>query len=117
VEDIAHEVSLAFETVIITRQADTAPYGHAVLRISGTVTNFKPGNRRKRQVIGLGAGATVVEAQVKFSDAATGRVLLNRQVKGVTWTGIAGGDSKSAGESLARKIAKLCNTARLIESN
>lgn len=68
-------------------------------------------------MIGLGAGATVVEAQVKFSDAATGRVLLNRQVKGVTWTGIAGGDSKSAGESLARKIAKLCNTARLIESN
>jgi hypothetical protein len=117
VEDIAHEVSLAFETVIITRQGDAAPYGHAVLRISGTVTDFKPGNRRKRQVIGLGAGATVVEAQVKFSDAATGRVLQNRQVKGVTWTGIAGGDSKSAGESLARKIAKYCNSARLIESN
>ncbi|MGA2877734.1 MAG: DUF4410 domain-containing protein [Bryobacteraceae bacterium] len=117
VEDIAREVSLAFQTVIVVRQGEAVPYGHQVLRISGTVTKFKPGNRAKRQLIGLGAGATVVEAQVMLTDVATGQVLLSRDAKGVTWTGIAGGDSKSAVDSLARKIAKFCNSNHLVESN
>ena len=64
VEDIAREVSLAFPSVIIVRQGEALPFGHAVLRISGTVIEFKPGNRAKRQLIGMGAGATVVETQV-----------------------------------------------------
>jgi len=117
VEDIAREVSLALPTVIVVRQGETVPFGRQVLRISGTVTKFKPGNRAKRQLIGLGAGATVVEAQIMLTDAATGQVLLSRAAKGVTWTGIAGGDSKSAADSLARKIAKFCNANHLVESN
>ncbi len=114
VEDIAREISLAFETVMIVRQGDAMPYGHAVLRIAGIVTQFKPGNRAKRQFIGLGAGATVVDAQIRFSDAATGQVLLTHEAKGVTWTGIAGGDSRDAANSLARKVAKLCKAGHLI---
>jgi hypothetical protein len=98
VEDIAREASIAFQTVIILRQGDPTPNGHAVLRISGTVTRFKPG-----------AGATVVQAQVRFADAATGQVLMIRKVQGITWTGI--------GDSLAKKIVKLCNAAHLVGSN
>lgn len=117
VDDIARETSLAFKTVIILRRGQAPPDGYRVLRITGEVTRFKPGNRAKRYLIGFGAGATVVHAEVQFTDAATGQVLVRREMAGVTWTGIAGGDSKGAGESLARKIAKLCNSAHLIESN
>jgi hypothetical protein len=116
-EDLAREVSVAFPAVIILRAGDATPYGQAVLHISGLVTRFKPGNRMKRQLIGFGAGATVVEARVWLIDDATGQVVLNRQIKGLTWTGIAGGDSRTAGESLAKKIAKLCNAGHLVESN
>ncbi len=103
VDDIAREVSLIFETVIILRQGDTAPSGHPVLRISGTVVQFKPGNRTKRSLLGFAGGADV-EALVNFSDAATGQVLLSREING-------------GGGSLAKKIAKLCNSAHLVASN
>jgi hypothetical protein len=117
VEDIAREVSLAFPSVIIVRQGEALPFGHAVLRISGTVIEFKPGNRAKRQLIGMGAGATIVEAQVWFLDAATGQVLVSRGAKGVTRSGISGGDSQGAVDGLAKKIAKFCNANHLVESN
>jgi hypothetical protein len=117
VEDIAREVSLAFPSVIIVRQGEALPSGQAVLRISGTVIEFKPGNRAKRQFIGLGAGATVVETQVWFLDAATGQVLLSRGAKGITRSGLAGGDSQGAVDGLAKKIAKFCNANHLVESN
>jgi Domain of unknown function (DUF4410) len=117
VEDIARDVSLAFPSVIIVRQGDALPSGKAVLRISGTVIEFKPGNRTKRQLIGMGAGATVVETLVWFLDAATGQVLLSRGAKGVTRSGIAGGDSLGAADGLAKKIAKFCNANHLVESN
>jgi hypothetical protein len=116
-DDIAREISLAFPTVIIVRPGDPAPNVHAVLRIAGVVTRFKPGNRAKRSVIGFGAGATLVRAQVWFIDSTTGQVLLNREVQGTTWTGVGGGDSQAAGESLAKKLAKFCNSAHLVESN
>jgi hypothetical protein len=116
-EDIAREISLAFPTVIIVRHGDPAPNVHAVLRIAGVVTRFKAGNRAKRSMIGFGAGATVVRAQVWFTDGTTGQILLNREVQGITWTGVGGGDSRAAGESLAKKLAKFCNSAHLVESN
>ena len=116
-EEIAREISLAFKTVIIVRQGESVPDGHALLRISGVVTRFKPGSREKRYLIGFGAGATVVEAQVWFTDGTTGRVVLGRQVKGTTWMGVGGGDSQNAGTSLARKIEKICNMEHLVESN
>jgi hypothetical protein len=117
VEDIAREVSLAFPSVMIVREGEAPPSGHAVLRISGTVIEFKPGNRAKRQLIGMGAGATVVETQVWFLDATSGQVLLSRGAKGITRSGIAGGDSQGAVDGLAKKIAKFCNANHLVESN
>lgn len=116
VDDIAREISLAFPTVILLREGDPAPDGHGALRISGTVTSFQPGNRTKRALIGFGAGATMLKAQVRFADAVTSRILLNREVTGMTWMGIAGGDSHGAAGSLARTIVKLAKTDRLIDS-
>jgi hypothetical protein len=116
-EDIAREISVSFPTVIIVRQGDPAPYGHPLLRISGVVTRFQPGNKLKRHVIGFGAGATIVEAEIWFVDASSGQVLLNRGVRGTTWNGVDGGESKGAADSVAKKIVKFCNSARLVESN
>ncbi len=108
VEDIARETSVVFKTAIILREGDAAPFGHAVLRISGTVMKFKPGNKAKRSLIGLSAGATIVQAQVRLADASTGQVLLIREVKGRI-------DSQGAGESIGRKIAKLCEANHFVE--
>ena len=49
-------------------------------RISGTVTEFKPGSRLKRSFIGFGAGSTVVRALVRLSDAAGGQHPHRRQL-------------------------------------
>jgi len=132
VEDIAREISVAFPTVLIVRQGEPAPAGHALLLISGLITEFKPGNRAKRYLIGFGAGATVVKAQIWFTDNATSQIILNRESAGATGmgavepgvarmgsagTGASGADYHGAAESLARKIAKLCNAAHLIASN
>jgi hypothetical protein len=117
VDDIARDISVEFPTVIIVRQGDPRPYGPAVLRISGTVIEFNPGNTAKRGLFGFGAGAPVVRAQVRLSDAVRGEVLLDREIKGTVWTGTAGTGSQGAGDSLAKKIVKVCNAAHLIESH
>jgi len=112
-ENIAREISLAFPTVIMAPPGDLAP-DRAALRVSGLVTRFQPGSKIKRYLIGFGAGATIVKAQVWFSDAATGQIFLNREVSGITWT--ARGDSQGAADSFARKVVKLVKANRLIES-
>jgi hypothetical protein len=102
-ESIAREISLAFETVIIVRQGDPPPFGHAVLRISGTVIGFQPANPVKRSLIGFGAGGAMLRVRVRFADASTGQVLLVREVKGAT-------------ESVAKKIVKFSITSHWLES-
>jgi hypothetical protein len=89
VEDIAREISVVFKTVIILRQGDAVPFGHAVLRISGTVVRFKLANK--------------FQVQVRFADASTGQVLLIRKLQG-------------ASKSIGRKIAKLCAAHHFINS-
>ena len=107
VEDIAREASIVFKTAIILRQGDAAPFGHAVLRISGTVIRFRPANRGL--LPGFSSSGISVRAQVRFADASSGQVLLIRQVKGTM-------DPKAAGDSFARQIAKLCDENRFLQS-
>ncbi len=80
VEDIAREASVIFQTVIIVRQGDAPPFGHAVLRISGTVIRFR--SNAKGLLPGFGSSGISVRAQVRFADASSGQVLLIRQAKG-----------------------------------
>ncbi len=113
VDDIARELSVEFPTVMILRQGDTAP-GEPVLRILGTVTEFKPGNRTKHLLFGFGAGASVVRAEVSFQSANGGQTLQERDLTGST--GLGGADSQGASESLAKKIAKICKAARWLSN-
>jgi Domain of unknown function (DUF4410) len=116
VENIAREMSVEFPTVIIVRQDSPAPAGQPLLRVSAVITEFKPGNRAKRVLIGFGAGATVVRALVRFTDASSGQLFLDRELKGTTFMDTSANDAQAAADSLARKIVKLCNTGHLVAS-
>lgn len=103
VESIARELSVEFSTVLILREADTAPDGRAVLRISGTVTQFKPAGSAKR-LLSFGSGAASLTAEVRFGDAAAPHVLAIREFQGDV-------------QGIGRKIAKFCKSERLVDSN
>jgi hypothetical protein len=115
VEDLARELKRTFKSVDIIREGEPPQQGKGALRITGVVTQFKPGSRAKRYLIGFGAGATVVEAQIKFIDVPSGEVQFESTVQGTTWIGIAGGGSDSAGDRLAKKITMLAKTHHLIQ--
>jgi hypothetical protein len=101
-DDIARELSVEFPTVMILHETDIVPNGQPVVRISGTVTQFQPASRAKKLLNRF--SGTVVTVQVRFADAATGRVLTIRQFQG-------------AGDSLGRRIAKFCEREQLVSSN
>jgi hypothetical protein len=77
------------------------------IRLTGVVTEFKPGSRAKRYVIGFGAGKTKVVADVKFIDKATGEVLYQGLVDGKVIIGFFGGESQGATRGLAKEVAKV----------
>lgn len=96
-----------FENVKLSSQKSENVSNAPTLKIVGEVTNYDKGNRAARYLIGFGAGATKVNANVKFIDAATGNVLLEKQVDGVVWIGMFGGDSNGAKSGLAKEISNL----------
>ena len=114
VEDLIRELKHTFKSVQIVREGETLPEGKAVLRLTGKVTEFKPGSKVKRYLIGYGVGATVVKAQVKFIDAKSANVILDRELKGVTWIGVMGGNSEGAGHQIAKTIVDTARIENLI---
>jgi hypothetical protein len=115
VDDIAREITVAFQNVVIFHQGETPPDPRAVLRISGTITRFEPGSKAKRVLVGFGAGAATLQAQVRFGDAATGQVLLITAVRGTTWTALPAPGSHQPTDNLAKKIVKLTKANHLFE--
>lgn len=77
------------------------------VRLSGTITKYKPGSRAKRYLIGFGAGATKVVAHITFTDTTTGNVLFEKDVDGNVWIGLFGGESSGATRGLAKEVAKV----------
>jgi hypothetical protein len=113
-EDIIREAKRAAKGIEIVREGESAPPGRTMMRISGTITQFKPGSRAKRYLIGFGAGSTVVKAHVKFTDAASGAVLAEKDLKGLTWIGIAGGSSEGAADRLGKHVVAAAKSNQLI---
>lgn len=74
------------------------------IRLSGTVTKYKPGSRIARYMI-PGAGITQIKARIKYVDAVTGSVLFEKEIDGKVVIGFFGGDSDGASRRLAREIA------------
>jgi hypothetical protein len=78
----------------------------ATLRLMGTVTEFKEGNRTARYLIGFGAGRAKVKARIKILDSA-GTVLLETDVDGNVVMGAFGGNSNAVTRGLAKEVAKV----------
>lgn len=114
-DDIARQASIEYRTIMVLHQGDPPPTGARVLRVTGRVTRFTPGNRTKRLLVPF-AGTASIEAIVQFTDATTGQLLFNGEFKGAASAGAQNG-GESASDSLAKKIVKLCNAAHLIASN
>jgi len=97
----------------VLRQGETPTEANAdVLRLTGTVTEFRKGSRAKRSLLGTaaglsGLGKTKVVVHINFLDGATGRVLAEKDVQGVVIGGdLFSEDSLHATDSLANEIAK-----------
>jgi hypothetical protein len=87
-----------------------------VLRLSGTIHNYKKGSRKKRYIGGYGAGAAEIDAQVAFLDGASGDPLVIEELRAVLTGGVFGGKEEKATEELARQVitqAKLMLARRL----
>lgn len=81
------------------------------LVLTGTVTQFNPGNRAARYLIGFGAGKTKVVAEIKLVERATGKVVLEKKVDGSVIIGLFGGDSNGATRGLAEEVASVTKKA------
>jgi hypothetical protein len=106
-EDLIKEFQKTKKLAGVLREGEALPEGKQVLLVTGTVTKFKKGSRAKRYLVGFGAGATVVTAQVKYSDATSKQVLLERKADGKVWIGGMGGNSAGATSGLAKEIVKV----------
>lgn len=77
------------------------------LRLVGRVTRFSKGSRAKRYLIGPGFGKTILKAEIRFLDAATGEVRFEKTVDGKVIIGFIGGDSMGATRGLAKEVARV----------
>ncbi len=76
------------------------------LRLVGSITEFKKGNRAERYLVGPGFGRTVIRAHIQFVDVASGTVKFEKNVNGQVVIGLFGGDSLGATNGLAKDISK-----------
>lgn len=107
-KDIANQLRDTKKFKQVVRVGETATDAAApTLRLSGSITKFKKGNRAKRYLVGFGAGATKMVVHVKFADASTGEVLFEDDVDGKVFIGLFGGDSKGATNGVAKDIGKV----------
>jgi uncharacterized protein DUF4410 len=76
-----------------------------VIRLSGTIHNYKQGSRKKRYLAGsFGAGNAEIDAQVAFVDAASGDRLVIEELRAVLTSGLFGGSEDRSTQELARQI-------------
>ncbi len=106
VEDLNKELGKIKAIKQVLREGEPLPEAAPVLVISGTVTKYKKGNQATRYLVGFGAGATVIGAHVKCTDAVTKETLFESDVDGKVVMGIMGGKSEGANNGLAKEVAK-----------
>ncbi len=92
---------------VVSSEAGAPPApGSATVVLTGTIVEFDPGSRTKRYLLGMGAGAAVVVAHVRFIDPTTGEVRFERDITAKMTSGVFGGSAKDAVHELARELAK-----------
>jgi uncharacterized protein DUF4410 len=92
-----------FAEVISEGQKPTNPESR-VLRMTGLITNYKPGNRAARYFGGYGAGATEIDSKLTFLDAATEQPIFSGELRAMLTGGFFGGKSEGALTDYARQL-------------
>ena len=77
--------------------------GNERLSIGGRISDYDPGDRTARWLVGFGAGEGAIVAQVSFSDS-SGNVFASGTATGKVQWGFAGGSIDSAITELAEAI-------------
>ncbi len=80
--------------------------GKPKLLLLGTVTEFEPGSRAERYVVGFGAGAAKLKMHFAFQDAAAGREVLFTDHQHKFWAGTFGGSKNTAMSRTAEGMVK-----------
>ena len=106
VEDLNKELAKIKDVKQVLREGEAMPQELPVLLVTGTITKYKKGNQAERYLVGFGAGATVINAHIKYYDATTKELLLEQDVDGKVVMGLMGGKSEGANNGLAKEIAK-----------
>ncbi len=105
--DLVSELSRSKTFQQVLGPGDKAAGSAPLLQLTGTVIKFRKGNRTARALIGGLAGAlagrTQINAHIRFVDAATQQVKMERDVVGMM---AGGGKSIKATEQLAKQVAK-----------
>jgi Domain of unknown function (DUF4410) len=110
--EISKELSSAkiFPEVVTAGQTASSPDAH-MLRLTGLITNYNPGNRAKRYFAGGAAGAAEIDSKVSFVDASTGQTLMSQDLRAVLASGFFGGKAEDSVKDYARQVV---NKAKLM---
>jgi hypothetical protein len=104
-----------FQQVLDSGQQSPTPSA-PLLRLAGTIHNYKQGSRTERY-IGAGlAGTSEIDARVVLMDDATGQKLVSKELRGALVGGVFGGNEDKTTQELAKQIvleAKLMIERRL----
>jgi hypothetical protein len=98
--------SRRFDQVFLTSDAASKTAPTRRVKITGQVTKYSKGSRAARYLVGFGAGRTKLVANVKVTDAETGKLLFEKNVDGHVYGGFFGGKTDEAKGELASEIIK-----------
>ena len=101
-EEISKQLVIAkvFESAFKPEERPTG----SVVRLSGTIHNYKKGSQAKRYLVSFGAGAAEIDARVSFNDAETGQQLVVEEIRAVLVGGLLGGKEEGVTRLLARQV-------------
>jgi hypothetical protein len=83
-----------FPTVVSLGETQLAPGPEKTLRLEGIITRFAPGSQVLRYFVGVGAGRSKAQAEMRFVDAETGQVQMVTADRREGKAGWAGGESE-----------------------
>lgn len=93
------------------KDGENAPVKPAVLRLSGQLVDFEPGNAAKRMMVGFGTGRAHASFEFTLRDPSMGRVVWQKRVKQTASFWFNGTTSSAAErgelpEGLAKKLVE-----------
>jgi hypothetical protein len=92
-----------FAEVVSKGQKPANPQSR-VLRLTGLITNYNPGNRAERYFGGRGAGAAEIDSKLSFLDRVTEQPILLEELRAMLTGGFFGGKSEGALTDYARQV-------------